>query len=126
MFVEYNVNPQSLNVGDCVIRAISTAEDEAWDKIYLDLCIYGLIYSDLPISNEVWGRFLYDKGYEYFAIPNSCPFCYTVEDFCKDYPKGVFVLGTGKHAVCVKNGDYYDSWNSGRNVPIYAFKKMED
>ena len=126
MFVEYNANPQELNVGDCVIRAISTAEEESWAKIYLDLCIYGLMQSDLPMSNEVWGRFLVDKGYEYFPLPNRCPYCYTVDEFCKDYPEGIYILGTGSHAICVKDGNFFDSWNSGRCMPLYAFKKMED
>ena len=30
---------------------------------------------------------------------------------------------TEHHAVCVINGDYYDTWDSGGEVPIYGFKK---
>ena len=123
MFIKYNANPRQSRVGDCVIRAIAKAESASWDKIYLDLCVYGLMCSDLPISNNVWSRFLTDKNYEYISIPNTCPFCYRVKDFCNDHQKGVFVLGTGTHAICVVNGDYYDTWDSGDEVPIYAFKK---
>ena len=60
MFIEYNPNPNNSRVGDCVIRAIAKAENASWDKIYLDLCVYGLMCSDLPISNNVWGRYLND------------------------------------------------------------------
>ena len=60
MFIEYNPNPSNSRVGDCVIRAIAKAENASWDKIYLDLCVYGLMCSDLPISNNVWGRYLND------------------------------------------------------------------
>ena len=31
MFVEVNLNPYKRTVGDCVIRAISCAEEENWD-----------------------------------------------------------------------------------------------
>jgi len=123
MFIKCNPNPYHLRTDDCVIRAIAIAENASWDKIYLDLSIYGLIYADLPIRNNVWGRFLNDRNYEYISIPNTCPLCYRIKDFCKDNPNGTFVLGTEHHAVCVINGDYYDTWDSGGEVPIYAFKK---
>ena len=123
MFIKCNPNPYHLRTDDCVIRAIAIAENASWDKIYLDLSIYGLIYADLPIRNNVWGRFLNDRNYEYITIPNTCPFCYRIKDFCKDNPNGTFVLGTEHHAVCVINGDYYDTWDSGSEVPIYGFKK---
>jgi hypothetical protein len=126
MFIELNSNPINARVGDCVIRAIAAAENKPWGKIYIDLCIYGLMCADLPTSNNVWGHFLNDHKYQYFALPNSCPFCYSIKEFCKDYPLGTYVLGTGTHAVCVKDGNYLDSWDSGNEVPIYAFKKMED
>ena len=115
MYIKYNPNPNNSRVGDCVIRAIAKAENISWDKIYLDLCVYGLMCSDLPISNNVWGRFLNDRNYKYFSVPNTCPFCYSVKDFCKDNPNGTFVLGTGKHAICIIDGNYYDSWDRGGN-----------
>ena len=125
MFIEYNPNPNNSRVGDCVIRAIAKAENASWDKIYLDLCVYGLMCADLPISNTVWGRYLNDRNYKYFSVPNTCPFCYRIKDFCKDNTNGTFILGTGNHAICIINGDYYDTWDSGDEVPIYEFKKGE-
>jgi hypothetical protein len=44
-------------------------------------------------------------------------------DFAADNPIGTFVLGTGTHAICVKQGNYYDTADSGDEVPVYVWKK---
>ena len=119
-----NENPVNARVGDCVIRAISTALNQDWVKTYAELCVQGLMFCDLPSSNAVWGSYLTKKGYSRSVIPNNCN-CYTVEDFCKDHPKGIYILGTGTHALTVIDGDYFDVWNSGQETPIYYFTKEE-
>lgn len=125
MWKEHNENPIKNNrVGDCVIRAISTALNQDWVKTYAELCVYGLMFCDLPSSNAVWASYLSHKAYRRYAIPNDCN-CYTVEDFCRDHPKGIYILGTGTHALTVIDGDYFDVWNSGQETPIYYFTKEE-
>lgn len=124
-FVEQNVNPKNRRVGDCVVRAISIALDKNWETTYLELCIKGFTDCDMPSSNSVWNSYLKGKGYKRTTIPNDCD-CYTVEDFCKDHPKGTYILGTGTHALCIKDGNYYDVWDSGNETPIYYFMKDEE
>lgn len=124
MWMCRNENPANARVGDCVVRAISTALGQDWVKTYAELCVQGLMFCDLPSSNAVWGSYLAHKGYKRFAIPNDCN-CYTVEDFCQDHPKGTYVLGTGTHALTVINGNYIDMWDSGQEIPIYYFTKEE-
>ena len=124
MWICRNENPANARVGDCVVRAISTALNQDWVKTYVELCVQGLMFCDLPSSNAVWASYLAYKGYKRFAIPNDCN-CYTVEDFCKDHPKGTYILGTGTHALTVINGNHYDSWNSSQECPIYYFTKEE-
>jgi hypothetical protein len=125
MFKYYNPNPMNKRVGDCVIRAISKALDWEWNDTYTALCLQGYVMSDLPSSNQIWGAFLRKQGFIRQVIPNECPDCYTVEDFCKDHPTGIYVLGTGSHAVAVVDGFYYDAWESGREQPIYYYEKGE-
>ena len=60
------------------------------------------------------------------TIPDDCPDCYTIEDFCKDHPKGTFVIGTGSHLATVIDGTLFDSWNSLAETPVYYFEKSED
>jgi hypothetical protein len=123
MYRQVNLNPQGKNVGDCTIRAISAVLDMPWYAVYVDICIKGLELCDMPSSNDVWGRYLLDKGYTYTAIPNQCPFCYTVKDFCREHSHGSFVIGTGTHVVAVIGGDYYDTWDSGEKVVLYYFER---
>jgi len=47
MFIEYNPNPQNKNIGDCVIRAVSKALDQSWEKSYRDLSDLGIKIGDL-------------------------------------------------------------------------------
>lgn len=95
MWVQQNPNPLGQHVGDCVVRALSIVLDQSWVKTYLEVCIQGLLLANMPSCNNVWGAYLRSKGFKRAAIPDTCPDCYSVRDFCKDNPSGVFVLGTG-------------------------------
>lgn len=122
-YVNFNKNNKKKLVGDCVIRAIATLLDVDWDDVYLDITTKGFYMKDMPSSNEVWSSYLRDVGFERYVIPNSCPDCYTVKDFCIDNPQGQFLLATGSHVVAVIDGDYYDTWDSGNEVPIYYWQR---
>lgn len=119
----FNSNPAGNFVGDCVIRAITKVVDQSWDKVYVDICLKGLSLYDMPSSNRVWGAYLKDIGFDKYVIPNTCPECYSVIDFARDNPYGNYILGTGSHVIAVSNGDYYDTWDSGDETPIYYFKR---
>ena len=122
-YVYYNPNPLKLSVGDCVIRAISCALNQTWKETYLKIITQGFIMYDMPSANRVWGEFLKSQGFKKYQIPDTCPDCYTIRDFCYEHPTGTYILGTGEHVVCVKNGHYFDSWDSGNEIPIYYFKR---
>lgn len=123
MWVQFNNNPVRALVGDCTVRAISKALNKSWQDTYIELAIQGLNMNDMPSSNRVWGEYLYRNGFRRFIIPDSCPDCYTIKDFCKEHKRGKFVLATGTHVVAAQNGNYYDSWDSGDEVPIYYWKR---
>ncbi len=123
MYVPYNPNPAGKFVGDCVIRAIVKATGSSWNKVYDDVSDKGYRMKDMPSSNYVWGSYLKDRGFHRYIIPDSCPDCYTVKDFCRDHPQGTYILGTGTHVISVSNGNYFDSWDSGDEVPIYYFER---
>lgn len=119
MWVKFNNNPVSRKVGDCAIRAVSAALGVDWEKAYNLIADAGYAMGDMPSSDSVWGAVLRQHGFYRKAIPNSCPNCYTAEDFAKDHPRGVYVLGFGGHVATVIDGDLYDSWDSSNEVPVY-------
>ena len=85
-YIFCNPNPDRIIVGDCVIRGVSILTNTSWEQVYIDICNEGLLMHDMPSSNAVWGSFLTKNGYSRKVIPNFCPECYTVRDFCHDHP----------------------------------------
>ena len=65
------------------------------------------------------------RGFTRHALPDTCPICYTVADFCRDHPRGVYVLGIGDHVVCAVDGDWYDAWDSSAEIPAYYWERED-
>ena len=119
MWIKYNPNPTGRFVGDCAVRAVSAALGIDWEQAYELITDAGYKMGDMPSSDSVWGAVLRQNGFYRTSIPNSCPDCYTVEDFAADHPRGVFVLGFGGHVATVRDGILLDSWDSSQEVPVY-------
>lgn len=119
MWIKYNPNPTGRFVGDCAVRAVSVALDIDWEEAYNLIADAGYAMGDMPSSDSVWGAVLRQHGFYRAAIPNSCPDCYTAEDFAADHPRGVFVLGFGGHVAAIRDGVIMDSWDSSQEVPVY-------
>ena len=119
-------NPAGRNVGDCSVRAVSVALGVDWETAYAMLAKAGYQMADMPTSNGVIGAVLRQNGFYRHAIPNTCPDCFTIGDFADDHPEGVYVVGTGNHVVCIRDGIVMDSWDSTREVPVYYWSRKED
>ena len=100
--------------------------DKTWYEIYHDPCNKGYDICELPLSNNLWGQYLQEKGFKRFPLPDYCPICYTVADFCRENPTGEFLLALNEHAVYVLNGNYYDSWDSGKRYEYGIPSGYED
>jgi hypothetical protein len=119
MYMHYNPNPCGRMVGDCSVRAISAALGLDWEEAFDILSEFARNMCDMPSSDQVWGAVLRANGFYRQALPSHCPDCYTVEDFCEDYPQGIFVLSFGGHVATVIDGDLWDSWDSSQEIPVY-------
>lgn len=124
-YVKYNANPVHKRVGDCTVRAISKALDQGWEETYVGLALQGFLMSDMPSANHVWGAYLHSKGFERHMIPDTWPEGYTVAEFAEDNPKGVYILAISGHVVCVCDGCWCDTWDSGNEVPLYYWKRKD-
>ena len=102
MWHRFNPNPHGSSVGDCVVRAVASATGQSWEQAYIALALTGYALGDMPSAT-----------------------CYTVADFAREYPRGVYVLGCSGHVLTVIDGAWWDSWDSGAECPIYYWYKEE-
>lgn len=134
MYIHLNLNPFGQDTGDCVIRAITLALNYNWFMVHDELSFLSRKMADMPSSNRVWKTYLKEKGYREQPAQNTCPNCLTVEQFCRQHPVGHYILSTceytkardnlivtGTHVVAVIDGDWYDTWDSGGDVPLSFF-----
>lgn len=123
MWIEYNENPIDKNTGDCVLRALAVATGDGWDATYWGLCLAGSRHYDWGNSDEVWWEYLDSMGWIRRFLPDHCPMCYSLKDFCREYPHGTYIVGCKGHVVAVDDGNYIDTWDSGGKKPLYFWTK---
>lgn len=122
-FIYYNPNPDNKSVSDCTVRALTVLFNDTWNNVYADLTMQGSFLHDMPSANAVWGEYLMLNGFTKHTIPDTCPSCYTIRKFTYDHPYGMYLLETGQHVVAVVDGNYYDTSDTGNEVPIYYWRK---
>lgn len=122
MWIKANPNPEKKEVPDCVIRAICITLNKPWLEVSDELYEIARSQYSVTCDDNVWGRYLWNYGFEPFVLPNICPKCTTVNEFTKMYPKGTYIIGTGSHAIAVIDGNYYDSWNSGEQICSFYWR----
>lgn len=115
-FVKYNANDNQKNVGDCVARSISfaTGQDYTTTLHSLQQLARNLGYGSYR-NTRVFKAMMNSLGLRENKIADLEV---DVSSFCEDHPEGTYLLLVGKkagetsHAVCISNGDVYDSWDS--------------
>ena len=122
MWIYANPNPEKKNVPDCVIRAICIALNKSWGEVFNELSEVAARDHSITSDDHVWGHYLWCLGFIPFILPESCPECVTIRSFAEIFNHGTYIIGTGYHAVAVINGDYYDTWDSGNEVPTFFWK----
>ncbi len=124
----YQPNEMDLkdNYGDCAIRAFSKAENCSWLESYDEM--YKLSREIQSPMNCKYGfeHIMKCKGYSYTGISNKKgtkrP---TVDRFTKEHKEGTYVCVVANHYVTVKDGFYYDVWDSGECCLYGYWKKGE-
>lgn len=122
-YVYANPNPLRKTTNDCVMRAVSILLNQSWDQTYKDLSDVGFEICEPTTSDATWWTYLKRLGYTRTFIPNTCPDCYSVKRFCEDHPYGRHLIKASGHVVTVVDSNYYDTWDSGDEIPIYYVSK---
>lgn len=124
-WVYYNPNPVAAREEDCAVRAVSAALGVSWDEAFDMIAHNAKQMGAMMHRDAAWGSVLRQHGFRKKIIPNSCPNCYTAEDFCIDNPDGIFVLGFGTHTAAVIDGTLLDTWRSSDEIPIYVWYRND-
>lgn len=119
MFIRHNENRDGRNVGDCTVRALSTALNQTWEKTYWGLCVEGAAQADMPSSNRVWGAYLKKRGFRRRSPPDDV----TVGEFARRHPAGVYLLALNGHVVAVVDGEIIDTWDSSGQTVLYFWSR---
>lgn len=127
MFKPYNPNPVGALTDDCTARALTLALGVNWDTAFFRIALNAAQMGTMELrKNAVWWSVLRQHGFSRRSLPETCPDCYTVADFCADHPRGVYVIGTDEHVVAAIDGDYYDTEDSGKCVVLYFWYREEE
>ena len=124
-WVKYNANPLHNRTDDCTIRAISKAMGQSWDDTFDDIVHLAKKMAQMPDANIVWGRYLKRNGFHQYIVDDYGDDFYTVEEFARDHPYGIYILHMldQEHVVAVIDGMYYDSFDSGNEVPQFYWTR---
>lgn len=126
---EFNPNPLGKDVDDCSIRAYCAAADIEWDTAFDYACEIGGNEKDIINSVKVCDKVITEKlkmvlNKESKKVkPKNRQ---TVMEFACTHPEGTYILVCNRHACTVKNGRYYDSFNSGKLKVKYYFSKPDE
>lgn len=127
MFRPYNPNPVGALTDDCTARALTLALGVDWDTAFFLIAINAAQMGTMTLQkNAVWWSVLRQHGFSRRTLPETCPDCYTVADFCADHPRGVYVIGTDEHVVTAVDGDWYDTDDSGGCTVLYYWYMEEE
>lgn len=111
MYKYYNANEHNNFVNDCVIRAISTAEDKSWSDTYDDLSRIakknGILLDDVNFVEPLLD-YRYDRVETY---PNE-----TVGDFVERCQIGTYLITMPNHITTVIDGVVYDTFDCRNRV----------
>lgn len=110
---KFNPNPKARNIGDCTLRSYCAAFGIDWNKAYD-------IASKIAKDNASMIQYVADKVLiDHFKCEKDDTYKpkakdrITVNNFAMSHPYGTFILHVRGHQVTVKNGEYWDSWDSG-------------
>lgn len=123
MYIYYNPNPYANRIDDCTVRALAKVTGASWKRCHEILADTSRDMGLMMDDKSVWGKVLKDKGFQKMVIPDSYPDDYTIKDFAGEYMRGVYIVATNSHVVPVIDGDYYDTFDSGDEQPIFFWRK---
>lgn len=119
MYKYFNPHPKGLLTNDCVKRAIVVATGMDYLKVQRELNEYKAVTGSKKFNSI--------KNLRYVeAVLNAKKTTFqeelTAEEFCKNYPRGRFILDMNEHWSACVDGCIYDTWNCGKEKVNFAYE----
>lgn len=105
MWKYYNANVLGNNVNDCVVRALSKAENKSWDETYRELSDIAQ-YEGILLDDVDFVESYLDKRYR-----RTCHYSKTVGEFANEHPKGRYLVTMQGHITAIIDGIIYDTFD---------------
>lgn len=112
MYKYYNRNPNNEIIGDCVVRAISTALDIGYYNVENMLIETSDYFNCDMLVKDCYGLLLEKK----FRLPKINGKGRTVEEIVKQFPNNIIILRVNEHLTCAKYGIIYDIWDTSNEI----------
>lgn len=112
---EFNPNPKKRNIGDCSLRAYCAAFGWDWDTAFEKASEIAKDNALMMDTHSTCEKVMESQGYvldEEFKKSKRKDL--TVNEFAMTHPYGTYLLNTHGHLLCVKDGEYWDSWDCGK------------
>lgn len=129
LWKDYNPNPLGKNTGDCSIRSYCAAFGVTWDQAFDIATKIAKNEKCIPDAVNVCDKVLTEHFHmvvdeEYSKINKNDRL--TVNEFTMMHPVGTYVVTTRGHQIGIKNGEYWDSWDSGDKKITKIYKMPGD
>ena len=119
MYKYYNPHPKGLSTDDCVKRAIVVVTGMDYSKVQRELNEYKTVTGAKSFNSVKNLRYVEDI---LKAKKISLDVEMTVDEFCKKYPKGRYILDMEEHWSACVDGCIYDTWDCGNKKVNFAYE----
>ena len=119
MYKYYNPHPKGLSTDDCVKRAIVVVTGMDYSKVQRELNEYKTVTGAKSFNSVKNLRYVEDI---LKAKKISLDVEMTVDEFCKKYPKGRYILDMDEHWSACVDGCIYDTWDCGNKKVNFAYE----
>ena len=119
MYKYYNPHPKGLSTDDCVKRAIVVVTSMDYSKVQRELNEYKTVTGAKSFNSVKNLRYVEDI---LKAKKISLDVEMIVDEFCKKYPKGRYILDMDEHWSACVDGCIYDTWDCGNKKVNFAYE----
>lgn len=119
MYVYYNPHPKGLCTNDCVKRAIVAVTGKSYSSVTRELNAYKTVTGAKSFNSVQNLRYVEDVLKAKKILLHSR---LTAEEFCKQRPRGRYILDMDGHWSACVNGCIYDTWDCSRKTVNFAYE----